>query len=205
MKISIVGKERSGTNWLASLIRVNYEYDRLIEEGKHRTTLEHLNDGFSVIVTSKHPLVWYHSMFKFMGKVGVNFSQFRDQVRKDHHQEMIFSWWVFHLKYLSWQQSGRSIFFVKYDDVLADPEGTISGLGLGLIRKPGAFDVIENTVSRHGRDAGKRFDHSFYVNKGWKQKYDEVPGLDVLLESIVEWEAIEGLGYSPEALTETGS
>jgi len=184
--IAISGKERSGTTWLEMLLRHNYINGGIDAKHKHRFTGVLRSAEIMTLVISKHPLDWFYSYYKYIRKSGVSFRDFGD---KSVNQIAIWSDFYFH--WLDWSLSAE-VKFIRYIDLLADPEKVLSSTG--LLRYDEPFNPVRNTVCADGTVLVDEF----YEREEPSKAYAGCSGLIDDIRELVSEEVVKALGYDNE-------
>ena len=167
----VVGAPRSGTNYVRWLLRENYEVT--LPTGLHAHDMP-AGDCDTVLVV-KHPMPWAVSAFEWylqhpgngrppMLNPTVVGGSFRAWLL---NSGALFYWNAINRAWLAAQAQ-----VVRYDDVLADAELTLDGLG--FVRETEEFVRPVGHVSNSGDDTELRFDgrRAYYEREGWQKYYD---------------------------------
>lgn len=195
---------------------------------KHVIYGERISPTFPVVVIHKHPLAWLPSFWKFIQtemnpqrgrrarvriKNDVHHSEFRDwvscRVRKPLEYECadpIGDWLAFHSQ---WMESAtrnrecgaiRPVQFVKYDDLLADPQAELARI-IPINHRPGTFDPVRNRALHTGEVGRDEFDPRPHATQKYMDAYDAetlamvrdrlaTEGADVMGALGYEWDAL---------------
>lgn len=176
--IRIRGKERSGTTWLEMLLRYNFHCGKLDTHMKHYFTGDMGCSAEMTIVISKHPLDWFYSYSKYLGKD-----------ISEGPLELIDSWNVFHAAWLAHAEEDI-VKFIRYEDLLGDPEGVLTGICVE--RNHFAFDRIDTVVTPDKKILDEEFCRGM---EGRIEAYKMNPEVAASLREAVDYGIMKRLGY----------
>jgi len=196
-KAKVYGIQRSGNNWLQWMLAANYKVKIMGSNygwthGPYSTDKE-VADAVN-FVTSKHPIEWLPSMQRFH-KVhhGLTIGQF---IRRC---DMIERWNSLYAGHLANAEKFGAR-FVRYDDLLRDPEAVLCGIVDGAFpRKPQPFRSAENQhMSTTMTPTKKPFNKRQYLEKTYLKRYTQAEIDEVIAR--VDWGVANDLGYTKENL-----
>jgi hypothetical protein len=145
----------------------------------------------------KHPLAWYTSIGRYNGHkgIGAGASDFR---RVEAHKPTIEHWNRMNRHWLGvTMTSAKRNVLLRYEDLLADPEGEVTRIArmLGWKRKhEGKFKCPEKKMTRKGTVSDKSFEPGYYLGRKYLADLTEAQAKKV-------WEAFDKdlcfrLGYA---------
>lgn len=196
-KAKVYGIQRSGNNWLQWMLAANYRVKIMGSQfgwthGPYSTD-KGLDDCLNFVI-SKHPVEWLPSIQRFH-KVhhGLTIGQF---IRNADVIERWNSLYAGHLG--NAEKFGAR--FVRYDDLLKDPEGVLDKLVDGALpRKDQPFRSAEgNKMTTRMNLSGKPFNKRQYTEKAYLKRFAPAELEEVI--SRVDWGVANKLGYTKEEL-----
>lgn len=209
----LYGLQRSGTTYLQTLMEKNYpEVDFINHEFRKNPAHKHfrLYDNKTYIpepnymnsvylksmqefenllekqpdvyiVISKDPYSWYLSYLKWAKKHNWNTPEY-------HYIE---EWNLFYGKWLEFSKQTDNILFIKYIDLLADPEKELCRIALTLNIPP-----VTKIISPEKVNSSKRFTASsakYYLDREYLKAFSEEEL--ITLQNLVDKNVMEELGY----------
>ena len=196
-KVKVYGIQRSGNNWLMWMLEANYRVKVMGSNygwthGAYSDDKE-VEDALNIVI-SKHPIEWLPSMQRFHKKHhGLTLGQFiRDS-------DSIEQWNSLYLGHISNAEKYKAR-FVRYDDLLRDPETVLDNLIDGAFqRKDRPFRSAENQhMSTRMKPTSREFDKNQYLEKHYLKKYTKEELEEVT--SRIDWGVAGSLGYEKEKI-----
>ena len=175
--VKIHGLQRTGTNYLTHLINENFTNAQvLVNLGGWKHGHYHapwfLGKEVHVLVLAKHPYSWLVSMYNYWGLKrelrigmdlrGVSFDNFvrnraifemqRDIPYLFRASNPVQHWNNMYFHWMTIRMNAKKVCYVKYEELLNDPENTALRVGneLGLTRKAEPFMDSSNTFTPAG-------------------------------------------------------
>jgi len=199
VQVKQFGLQRTGTNWLAVILRRNFQVAVLVNKGgwKHGGYHVHTNLGHHthVLVLAKHPLSWLVSMHRYVHathkKKKITFPTY---VRST---EPIVKWNLYYRYWLDFKpKAGTKKAIIRYETLIEHPEATCDRLAtkFGFPRKREPFDAFTNRVRAGEKDSGRPFNMTYYSKNKWMKCYS--PQLRDFVSKQLDWSVVKELGYA---------
>jgi len=196
-KAKVYGIQRSGNNWLQWLLAANYRVKIMganfgWTHGPYSTDAELA--GTLNLVISKHPVEWLPSMHRFhkvhRGLTLAKFIRTADAIEK---------WNSLYAGHVA-NAEAFGARFIRYDDLLADPEGVLEATVAGdLARKDQPFRSADGQhMNTRMLPTSRKFDKNHYLKKVYLNHY--TPELLEEVQARVDWKVASALGYERIAL-----
>lgn len=166
------GLQRTGTNYVERLLRLNYDVRVLTNKGgwKHGPYRlpELLGEDLDCIVSIKNPLSWLWSMHKYKP----NGEHFRTHVRNGRYINL---WNEYYRAFDKLRLDHHKVIVVRYEDVLENTQTTIERIAylLGLESTTKTFQDVETVIRSGHRVTRVKFDRSFYLKKKYLGSFDK--------------------------------
>ena len=193
--VKIFGLPRVGTNYTRYLLESNFVVNVLVDRGgwKHGYISPALHPKRRCIMLCKDPYAWLCSVFRYYSDphfevVTLDNSSFDAFIRSEFtlaHLGMVLAfanpiqcWNQMNRHWLHIPITERSLFLVRYENLLAHPEKEITKLAtrLKLARKSEAFDTPRNSLvaTRDEEEMVQKdtkFDKAYYTEKQYMSEY----------------------------------
>ena len=230
--IAVVGVFRSGTNYLRTLLELNYRaritYNAygwkhgLVPIVTRGSTVEFPN--LPTLVIARNPFGAIEALFRYVVRAGANIicrPDWHGFLRErlivydkwtPHSPQLWFPnpahyWTAMNWNYLSAGGSGHPVCFVRYEDLLADPQAETQRIAaeLSLDSLPGRegfVDVQQRVKAMNDRDRSLPADYAtalrfnrreFYLSHAYMDRFDNEDRS--LVESLLDRELLERMGY----------
>lgn len=209
MRLQILGKQRTGTNYLAELVSRNLEAE-VRQDGKHGPITAGIEryDPEGYLVLAKHPWSWlvsfrdWHShpdwdkperLWRQLKGLLVETPRFDPFKARDWLQDyaLAYDYWA---RVLPQDATVR----IRYEDLLADLAGELARVAEAFaLDPPERYEDVGERVEPGGEVSESPFDPTYYVEERWREAFTErdVRRILKLVERAGIVETLEGLGY----------
>jgi hypothetical protein len=177
MLVHQFGPPRSGTNYLARLVELNFPQVELRDEGKHGPVLADEADAYLLAV--KEPWAWIQSFASFMRHPEWDRPRELWYGLKGRSLEPLEAkryLLVYLNELVGWRRwLPEPVAIVQYRDLLTDLETVLAGLGDELdVEEPDrGFRDVGDRLDSGGEPQDSSFDPSFYVDRRYLDEYHE--------------------------------
>lgn len=232
-KVVVMGAFRSGTNYLRTVLEQNYGCEAVFHGyGWKHGFVPVLSAQATVpvppmpgVFVTKAPLSFLESLHRYYLEVDRNIVAERDWAgflrspltifvqKRGQGPEYRFATPIDYWNQLNWNLLSATrldwnLHHLRYETVLANPEGVISPIAdaLGLERTSAGFDLPERKVNRMSDDRSKKksyesdtaFEPEFYTKRSFLNKYSEAD-LD-FVRSRLDQTLLSDLGYADDGV-----
>ncbi len=194
-EVKIMGLQRSGNNWLNSLLKKNYYVklsDSVTSGWKHdRYDPDILGREINLIIICKHPLCWLPSIWRYRGeRVEVDFDRYIQQTPGE------VEWWdELYRHWLDVKLKTRRKFIVQYEFLLQYTESTCKLIAtfFGLQRLDTSFYNPRCRMTTKNSEGDQPFLPEYYQDQTYLSEYGESALHHV--NSRIDWDVVRELGY----------
>lgn len=180
--VKVIGLQNTGTNLMDKFLKENFFIRHLTSGWKHhfieprylQSHRQQYNKNVLKIVMVKHPMYWIQSIFKsgyeikFADKFDINNMVRNSVLIKSKNDQIGFPnpcalWNMFYQLATTYSYSDSTI-FVRYEDLLNNPEIIFEDLKTVLNPRVNTVRIIEKPAKNHGKSRDRKQSLSYYNN-----------------------------------------
>ena len=196
-EIKLFGLRRSGTNYLQLLLKQNYKAKVLTNKGgwKHGKYRVYKELGYEIdcVFISKNIFSWLTSMQR-------RYAKRHSLIAMIGVPDYVNLWSLIHENWLNVPLKEKKKSFVKYEDLIVDPEKVCVRVAkeLNLEKMTPFFKDTKQIVEPMGNVIQKKFDLDYYVGKQYMNNFPR--GSIKGVRDMIDLNIVKKLGYNENTL-----